>query len=80
MTVAGMVGPVLSATEYGLNGSGLSETDNVADSVPSAPGANVTVIEHVLLAARIEVQVPPVIEKSAALVPPKLSLRLTCWD
>src|SRR5271163_242966 len=29
VTVAGIVGPVLSATMYGLSGSGLSETDRV---------------------------------------------------
>ena len=36
-------------------------------------------IEHEVLAASVEVQVPPVTEKSAAFVPLKLSLRLTGW-
>ena len=57
----------------------MSEIDNVADSVPSAPGLNVTVIEHALPAPRVEVHVPPVIEKSAALLPLKCSLRVTAW-
>ena len=39
----------------------------------------VTTIVHALAAPRLVVQVPPVIEKSAAFVPLKLSLRLTCW-
>ena len=78
-TVAGIVDPVLSATVDGLSGSGLSATVSVADSVPSTPGLNVTVIVHEVLAASVEVQVPPVIEKSAAFVPLKLSLRLTGW-
>ena len=64
--------PALSATGYGLSGSGLSETDSVADSVPRAPGVNVTLIEHLASAARVAPQVPPLTEKSAALVPPKV--------
>ena len=77
VTVAGIVAPVLSATVYGLSGSGLSETDSAADSVPSAPGVKVTAIVQVVLAARLVVQVPPVIEKSAASVPLKLLLSVT---
>jgi len=76
-TVAGIVGPVLSATVYGLSGSGLSDTDSIADSVPNAPGLNVTIIEHAVFAASVVPQVPPVTEKSAALVPLKLSLNVT---
>lgn len=72
-----MVGAVLSATVCGLSGSGLSESDSVADSVPGAPGVNVTTIEHALLAARVVRQVPPVIEKSAAFVPLKFSPRVS---
>jgi hypothetical protein len=34
-------------------------------------------MEHAEFAARLVVQVPPVIEKSAALVPLRLSLRLS---
>ena len=75
-TVAGIVGPVLSATVYGLSGSGLSAIDRVADSVPRTPGVNVTVIVHDLLAASVVVQVPPVIEKSAGFAPLKDSLRV----
>jgi hypothetical protein len=40
---------------------------------------NVTMIEHSFLAARVVVQVPPVIEKSAALIPLKVSLSVTGW-
>src|ERR1700722_4787820 len=76
-TVAGIVGPVLSAIVYGPSGSGLSETVSVPDSVPNTPGANDTVIVQVVDAARVEVQVPPVTEKSAALVPLKFSPRVT---
>ena len=79
MTVAGTVGPVLSAIRCGLSGSGLSETDSVADSVPSAPGAKLTMIEHDFKAPSVVVHVPPLIEKSPALAPLKLSLRLTDW-
>ena len=75
--VAGIVGPVLSAIVWGPSGSGLSETVNVAASVPSTPGANDTVIVQTLDAAKVEVQVPPVTEKSAALVPPKFSPSVT---
>src|ERR1700735_4638489 len=46
--VSGIVGPVLSATVSELNGSGLSETDIVADSVPSTLGEKLTMIEHAL--------------------------------
>src|SRR5208283_1721828 len=67
VTVAGIVAPVLSATVCGLSGSGLSVTVSDADSVPSAPGVKVTAIVQVVLAARVVAQVPPVIEKSAAL-------------
>ena len=76
-TVAGIVGPVLSAIVYGPSGSGLSETVSVPDSVPSAFGANDTVIVQVADAASVEVQVPPVTEKAAALVPLKASPRVT---
>jgi hypothetical protein len=76
-TVAGIVGPVLSAIVWGPSGSGLSETVRVPDSVPSTPGANDTVIVQVLEAASVELQVPPVTEKSAALVPLKFSPRVT---
>ena len=76
-TVAGMVGPVLIAMVCGLSGSGLSAIDSVADSVPSAPGLNVTTIEHAWPAPRVVAHVPPVTKKSAAFVPPKLSLRVT---
>ncbi len=77
MTVAGIVGPVLSATVCGPSGSGLSVTVIVAASVPSTLGANDTVIVQAVDAARVEVQVPPVTEKSAPLVPLKPSLRVT---
>jgi hypothetical protein len=77
--VSGIVGPVLSATVSGLNGSGLSETDIVADSVPSTLGEKLTMIEHALSAASVVVQVPPLTEKSVALGPLKLSLRVTGW-
>ena len=50
---------------------------SVADSVPSAPGLKVTIIEQTFSAPRFAVQVPPVIEKSATLVPLKLSLSVT---
>ena len=77
-TVAGIVGPVVSATVCGPSGSGLSETVSVADSVPSTPGANDTVIVQAFDAARVEVQVPPpVTEKSLALLPLKPSLSVT---
>ena len=49
----------------------------VADSVPSTPGANDTVIVQVVEAASVEPQLPPVTEKSAALFPPKFSLSVT---
>jgi hypothetical protein len=49
----------------------------VADSVPNAPGLNVTIMVHALPAPKVVVQVPPVTEKSAAFVPLKLSLRVT---
>ena len=77
VTVAGIVGPVLSATVCGPSGSGLSETVSVADSVPSTPGVNATVIVQAFDAARVEVQVPPITEKSAALVPLKPSSSVT---
>jgi len=41
-TVAGIVGPVLIATVCGLDASGLSAIDSVADSVPSTPGLKLT--------------------------------------
>jgi hypothetical protein len=77
VTFAGTVGPVMSVTTYGLSGSRLSATDSIADSVPSAPGLKVTVIVHPFSAPSVPEQVPPVIEKSAALVPLKLSLSVT---
>src|SRR5580698_6867192 len=76
-TVSGIVGPVLSATVYGASGSGLSETDSVADSVPSALGEKCTIIEHAFSAPRLEVQVPPPTVKSPGLAPLKLSLNET---
>ncbi len=76
-SVSGIVGPVLSATVSGPSGSGLSAIDIAADSVPSAPGLKVTVRLQELLAARVLVQVPPVIEKSEGLAPLKLSLSVT---
>jgi hypothetical protein len=76
--VAGIVGPVVSATMYGLSGSGLSLTVSVADSAPSAPGTKVTVVVQAVLAASVPVQVP-LIEKSEALASLRLSLRLTGW-
>ena len=48
VTVAGIVGLVLSATVCGPSRSGLSETESVADSAPRAPGVNVTAIVHAL--------------------------------
>jgi len=77
--VAGIVGAVLSAIGYGLSGSGLSAMDSVPDSVPSAVAAKVTLSVHEVPAARVVVQVPPVIEKSAALVPPNCSFKVTAW-
>lgn len=79
MTVAGIVGPVVIAMLYGPSGSGLSVTVKVAVSVPSTPGAKDTLSVQVLEAASVEVQVPPVTEKSAALGPPKASLNDTGW-
>jgi hypothetical protein len=81
VTVAGIVGPVLSAIGGydGLNGSGLSETDSVADSVPRAPGVKVTVIVQAALAASVRVQVPAVRLKSAPLGRPNVSLNVTGW-
>ena len=70
---------MLSAIRWGLNGSGLSETDSVADSVPSTLGLKYTIIEHAFRAARVEVQVPPPTVKSEGLAPLKVSLRLTGW-
>lgn len=64
---------------YGLNGSGLSATAIVADSVPSTLGEKLTIIEHEPAAASVVVQVPPLTVKSAAFGPLKLSLRLTDW-
>ena len=49
----------------------------VADSVPNAPGAKLTTIEHALPAFNIAPHVPPVFEKSAPLVPLKFSARVT---
>ena len=77
--VAGIVGPVVIRTVYGLSGSGLSETESAADSVPSTLGEKDTIIEHAFSAPSVVVQVPPLTEKSAGLMPLKLSLRLTCW-
>ncbi len=76
-TVSGIVGPVLSATVYGASGSGLSDTDSVADSVPSTLGEKCTIIEHAFSAPRLEVQVPPPTVKSVGLAPLKLSLNET---
>ena len=78
-TLSGIVGPVLSATVYGASGSGLSETDSVADSVPSTLGEKCTIIEHAFSAPRLEVQVPPPTVKSPGLAPLKLSLNETGW-
>ena len=41
-TVSGIVPATLNETLYGLPGSGLSATVNVADSLPSTPGVKVT--------------------------------------
>ena len=81
VTVAGIVSPVLSAIGGydGLNGSGLSETDSVADSVPRAPGVKVTVITQAVFGASVGVQVTPVTLKSPPLGPPKVSLSVTGW-
>jgi hypothetical protein len=76
-TLSGIVGPVLSATVYGGSGSGLSETNSVADSVPSTLGEKCTIIEHAFSAPRLEVQVPPPTVKSPGLAPLKLSLNET---
>ena len=78
-TLSGIVGPVLSATVYGGSGSGLSETNSVADSVPSTLGEKCTIIEHAFSAPRLEVQVPPPTVKSPGLAPLKLSLNETGW-
>jgi len=78
-TVAGIVGPVVIATGLGLSGSGLSATDSVADSVPSALGEKLTIIEHDVSASRVVPQVPPLTEKSEGLAPLKDSLRATGW-
>ena len=67
--VSGIVPETVNATLYGPSGSGPSETVNVADSLPSAPGANVTRIVHDVFAARFAVQVPPLTVKSPALGP-----------
>jgi len=40
---------------------------------------NVTTIVQALLAPKVVVQVPPVIEKSAAFDPLKVSARVTVW-
>ena len=79
VTVAGIVCPVLSATVYGLSGSGLSAIDSVPDSVPKALAVKVTSSVHAVPAARVAVQVPPLIEKSGAFVPLKFSLNVTVW-
>ena len=68
---------MLSAIAYGLSGSGLSDIVSVPDSVPRTPGVKLTIIVHEARGARVVVQVPPLLEKSAALVPLKLSLRVT---
>jgi hypothetical protein len=47
-----------------LCGSGVSDIDSVADSVPNVPGLNVTVRVRAVFAARVVAQVPPVIETS----------------
>ena len=75
--VSGIVERVLSAIVYGLSGSGLSDRLIVADSVPRMPGVKLTVIVQVAAAASVAVQVPPLLEKSVALGPLKLSLRVT---
>ena len=36
-------------------------------------------MEHAELAASVAPQLPPVTEKSAAFVPPKISVRFTGW-
>ena len=79
--VSGIVGPVLSVIRCGLSGSGLSDTDSVADSVPSTLGEKLTMIEHAFSEPKfvMVVQVPPLTVKSAKLAPLKLSLRVTDW-
>lgn len=62
-------------TLCGLDASGLAFI--VADSVPNTSGANGTVIVQAFDAASVEVQVPPVTEKSGALLPLKFSPRVT---
>jgi len=51
---------------------------SVPDSVPNTLGANDTVIVQLVAAASVAPQEPAVTEKSAPLVPPKLSLNVTC--
>ena len=67
----------VNETVYGPSGSGLSVTVMVADSVPVAVGAKVTISEQDALAASVEVQVPPVTLKSPELGPLKPSLSET---
>lgn len=74
---SGTVAIALNETVYGPSGSGLSVTVKVADSTPTAVGAKVTITEQAVLAASVEVQVPPVTLKSPALAPPKPSLSET---
>src|SRR5208337_1093333 len=83
---AGSIPPDLAAyfkpvavrlTWYGPSGSGLSVTVSVADSAPTTVGAKVTISVQTVLAASVEVQVPPVTLKSPAFGPLKLSLSET---
>ena len=62
---------------YGRSVSGLSVTVMVADSVPIAIGAKVTINVQTDVFASVEVQVPPVTLKSLAFGPVKPSLSET---
>src|SRR5579862_5410094 len=73
-TVAGIVAGTLSETVCGLALSGLVLIAMVADSLPSAPAVNFTVIVQVAFGAIVVPQVLLLTEKSLALGPPKLSL------
>jgi hypothetical protein len=74
---SGTVADAVNETGYGPSGSELSVTVIVADSVPTAVGAKVTINVHTALAASVEVQVPPVTLKSPGLAPVKPSLSET---
>ena len=74
---SGTVAIALNETVYGPSGSVLSVTVKVADSIPTAVGAKVTITEQAVLAASVEVQVPPVTLKSPAFGPLKPSLSET---